>query len=245
MRRLALLVAVVPLLFAPAPSAAQSDNPRVYMMYFKVDIPDIPKWIENYQQHERPVLDSLVANGTLLAYDFWGHDTGGEYNLRYNFVVANWDGIDDFMNAYYGAVGPDIVQEWLSMVRDHMDEIWVVSDSDIPDGGSSGPVIYESSFQIDYGRQAQWEADFKEYGRPALERAMEEGLIRAWAELHHDTGGPWNVKYVYWLNSWDAADDAMARMGEIRAEQGQDMKSAQLIRRHADNVWRSVPRSNR
>lgn len=245
MRRLALLLATVSLLLAPNPTVAQSDSPRVYMMFFQVDFPDIPAWIEIHRQHEVPILDSLVEEGTLLAYDLWVHDTGGEYNVRYNFVAPNWDALGDFQEALYQRMDPGVWEKWFSMIRKHTDEIWAISASDIPEGGSMSPVVYESSFFVDFARQAEWNADFETYGRPALERAKDEGLIGAWAELHHDTGGPWNVKYVYWLDSWDAADDAFARMGEIQKELGRDPESGRMIRGHVDDVWRTVTGSNR
>ena len=244
MRRLALLVATALLIAAPDPATAQSDATRVYMMYFKVDFDDVPAWVDNYRRHEVPLLDSLVEEGTLLAYDLWVHDTGGEYNLRYNYVMPNWAAIGDFWDAYYARMGGDDMQTWLAMVQDHADEIWQISDSNIPAGRDPSPIIYESIFHVDYGGQGEWQADFAAHGRPALERAMEEGLIDAWAELHHDTGGSGNVRYVYWMDSWDAIDDALSGIGETRQELGQTVETGALIRAHSDDIWRTVPRGN-
>jgi len=243
MRRLVPLLALAAALLAPSQTAAQSDQPRVYMMYFTVDLPDIPKWIESYQRHEVPLLDSLKEEGRLLAYDVWVHDTGGQYNLKYNLVLPNWGAIGDFMDAYFARLEPASVGEWLSMIQQHTDEIWVLGDSHIPEGRSDSPIMYESSFHIDYGKQGQWGADFEKYGKPALERAMEDGPLLAWASLHHDTGGPWNVKYVYWLEDWDQVDDLLRMLGEARREMGMDAESARTIRAHADDIWRAVPRS--
>lgn len=243
MRRLVLLLLPLLMLFAPNPATAQTDVPRVYMMYFQVDLEDLPKWIENYEQHERPLLDSLEAEGALMNHDFWLHNTGGEYNVRYNFVVRSWGAIEDFLNAYYPRVDPGIAEEWSSMIVQHTDEIWRIGDTNIPDGGSDSPIIYESSSLVDYGEMEQYVAGFETYGKPALDRAVEEGLLQGWAELRHDTGGPWNVRMIYWLDSWDAADDALMRVGEIRQELGEDWEGGPMIRSHADNVWQSVPRS--
>ncbi len=243
MRRLVPILVLASALLAPPPAVAQSDQPRVYMMYFTVDIPDIPKWIDNYQRKEVPLLDSLKEEGRLMAYDVWVHDTGGEYNLKYNFVLSNWNAIGDFMDAYYSRLDPDAVTEWLSTMREHTDEIWMLGDSHIPEGGSDSPVMYESSFHIDWSKQGEWGADFMKNGKPALERAMDGGPLVAWASLHHDTGGPWNVKYVYWVESWDQIDDLLMMLGEARQQSGMDVESLRAVRAHADNVWRSVPRS--
>jgi hypothetical protein len=242
MRRLVLSLLLLPalLLGAPNPATAQSDSPQVYMLYLTVDFADLPTWIENYQENEVPLLDSLVEEGTLMAYDLWVHDTGGGYNVRYNYVTPNWAAIGDFWDGYFARSGADEVEEWMSMVRDHQDEIWIIKDSNIPQGRSPSPVIYESSFHVAYSEQEAWGEDFAAHGKPALERAMEEGLIDAWAELVHNTGGVDNVRYIYWMESWDAIDDAVARIGEVRVELGQTMESARMIRGHSDNVWRAV-----
>ncbi len=159
MRRLALLLVAAALLLAPSPAAAQTDGPRVYAMYFQIDFPDIPAWIADYRQHEVPVLDSLVAEGTLQAYDLWVHDTGGEYNVRYNFVAPNWAALGDFQQALYQRMDPEVWETWFSMIQEHTDEIWAISDTDIPEGASASPVIYEASYLIDYAKQGQWEQD--------------------------------------------------------------------------------------
>lgn len=237
-QRLIISLTAVLLLLASGPAAAQSDAPRVYTMFFQIDSPDTPAWLELHEQYEVPLLDSLVAEGALLSYDLWMHNTGGRYNLRYNFLTPSWNAIGDFQDAYYERLASGVWPQFLSMVREHTDEIWRVGDSYGPEGGKpASPFVYESSYHVDYGRQAEWAADFDRYGKPALERAVEEGLIEGWAEMHHDTGGPWNVKLVYWLESWDAMDEALIRLAEIRTELGEGMESGRTIRRHADEIW--------
>lgn len=243
MRRFVLLLLPLLMLVAPGSVAAQSDAPRVYMMYFQVDNADLPTWIENHQQHEAPLLDSLVAEGLLETYDFWLHNTGGVYNVRYNLVVSNWNAIGEFMDAYFSRIDPGAMQEWGSLIQEHTDEIWVIGDSNIPGDASDAPMIYESSFHVAYGELEQWNADFEAYGKPAMDRAVEEGVIRGWANLQHDTGGPWNVRTIYWLDSWDDADDALMRIGQLRQELGQGMGNAGMIRSHADEVWMALPGS--
>lgn len=240
MRRFALIFTLAALVFAPTPVVAQSDAPRVYSAFFKVDFPDIAAWIENYQQTEVPIYDALVEEGILTDYGLWVHDTGGEYNLRMNLVTENWDALGDFWDAYFERLPAGVMEEGGAMIRKHTDEIWVVATPPVA-GGGGGAFIYESAWHIAYDQLEAYDANFEEYAAPVLEQAVEDGLITGWAKLAHDTGGPWNVELLYWMDSWDNADDLIARLTANR--EGMDPELMRSARAHEDHVWRSVPRT--
>lgn len=253
MRRLTSTLLFLPLLawLAPNPAVAQSeesptppsDQLRVYEMYFKVDVTDLPAWVEFHQTHEAPVLKTLVEERILGGYQVWLHDTGGEYNVRYNLLTPNWDAIGDFVDAYYSRMDPAALEGAMSMVREHVDQIWVVGGRGFPPGwAEETSLVYEAAFQLDFAAGSQWNDDFVQYTRPALERAVEEGVIKAWVALGHDTGGPHNAKYLYYLEDWDQVDDALAFLNEVRVELGMTAESMAGLRGHTDEVWRLLPR---
>jgi hypothetical protein len=197
MRRFALVLTFSAALLAPSPMAAQADAPMVYTQYIKTDFSDMPAWIEYHRQHEVPVLEALVDEGLLLSFGLWAHDTGGEHNLRYNYVVPDLEGVARAGAAYVARVDSAAFRSAISMIREMTDEVWVIGDGNMPDGGSPAPFVYESLFQVELAGLDQWNAEFEKYQRPALERAMAEGLISAWAKLDHAIGGPWNSKQIY------------------------------------------------
>jgi len=240
MRRFAFIVTLAALFVGPLPAEAQSDAPRVYSAYFKVDFPDIPAWIENYQTTEVPIFDALVEEGVLTDYGLWVHDTGGEYNLQMNMIAPSWDALGDFWDAYFERLPPEVMAEGSAMIRKHTDEIWTIATPPA-EGGAGGAFIYESAWHIAYDQLEAYDEDFEQYAAPILEQAVADGLITGWAKLGHDTGGPWNVKLLYWMDSWDNADDLIARLGEGR--EGMDPEAMRSARAHEDHVWRSVPRT--
>lgn len=246
MRLAALPVLLAATLLAPGVAHAQPDVPRVYMMNIKVDYADVPAWIEYHQKHEAAVLQALVDDGTLLAFDFWAHDTGGESNLRYNFVVPTFGAVAEVGAAFGQRADSATLAAFMAAVgtvREMTDEIWYIRDSNIPDGRSPSPYIYEMSFQVEPAAREQWKASFAKYQRPALERAMQEGLISAWAELEHSIGGPWNMRYVYWLKSWDSADDLFEFLDRTAQELGATMEGSDRVHGHTDVIWKPVGRS--
>ena len=129
------------------------------------------------------------------------------------------------------------------MVREHVDQIWVVNGSNFPEGWQNeASLVYESSFQLDFAAFEQWDTDFGEYTGPALRRAVDEGMMTAWMALGHDTGGPHTTKFVYYLEGWDQVDDATAFIAGVQQELGMTEESAQGVQAHSDNVWLIVPR---
>lgn len=229
-------------LVASLPIAAQSDQPHVYEMYFEIDFPDLPAWIEFYQTHEVPVLERLVEEGVLNDFGVWTHEAGGEYNLRYNIVAPNWAALGDFQDAYFSRMDPETLAGALSMVREHTDEIWSIGASNFPEGWEEARLTYEAAYGIGFAGIEQWNTQFQEYARPALERAIDEGMIEAWVSLNHSTGGDYTSKFIYWIEDWDQTDDALAFLAQTRQELGAEMEGGRVIHRHSDNIWRPVPR---
>lgn len=246
MRRAPLLVMLAATLVAPGTAEAQPGVPRVYTMNIKLDRADLPAWIEYYQQHELPVLQALVDDGILLAFDLWRHTIGGEHTLRYNYVVPTFGAVAE-VGAAFGQRADSATAAGfgaaVGTVREMTDEMWYIRDSNIPDGRSPSPYVYESLYQVEPVGRDRWNADFETYQRPALERAMEAGLLAAWAKLEHSIGGPWNYRYVYWLTSWDSADDLLEMLSRTAQELGATLEGSDRVRAHTDIIWRPVPRS--
>jgi hypothetical protein len=241
MRRFALFLAVVAMLSAPRLAVAQTDSPRVYIAYFKVDFTDLPAWIENYQEVETPILDGMVEEGILNGFGLTVHDTGGEYNLRMVLLTPDWGSIQDFWTAYYARMPEDALGRGESMIRQHTDEIWVMTESNEVEGAGPSTLVYESAWHIAFDQLEEWNANFDRYSRPALQRAMDEGLISGWAKLDHDTGGPWNVKLIYWPTDWDDIDELIAML--VAGGEQMDPEAMRSALGHEDHVWRMVPRS--
>ncbi|MEJ2541065.1 MAG: hypothetical protein P8188_14020 [Gemmatimonadota bacterium] len=239
MRRLAILIPLLAIGLGPSPATSQSDAPRLYMSYFKVDFTDMPAWIESYQENDVPLLEAMVDEGLILGFGMWAHDTGGEYNLVSVVATADWNALGDFYDGYFSRIPPEAMTTTMPMIRKHTDEIWVIAHPRT--GNDTGTVVYESAWSVDFDQLEAWEADFERYTQPVLEQAVEDGLITDWARLTHDTGGPWNVKYHYWLNDWDDADELIQRIVEGQSQRDPDAMRA--ARAHEDHIWRVVPRT--
>jgi hypothetical protein len=245
MRRATLVVIGAVLLLATQVSA-QGNVPRVHTLNVTVDPADLPAWLDHYQQYDVPALTALVEDGDLLAFDMWVHHTGGKHSLRYNYVVPDFGAVAEIGGRYMQRLAPGGAASFgslMSTMQEMSDGIWYIGDSNLPDDRPESPYVYESALQIEPASLEQWKADFERYSRPGLERAMEEGLITAWARLDHSIGGPWNSKTVFWLDSWDAIDDVLELLGETASELGAPMAGSAAVRDHTDMIWRLIPQS--
>jgi hypothetical protein len=239
MRRLTMLLTFVALIAAPSCTQAQeAGDERVYFSFLKVDFTDMGQWITDYQEIEVPIFESFAERGLISGFGLAAHDTGGEYNLRMAIVVPEWDALDDFWEAYFAELPEDYLASNMAKIRKHTDEIWVIADRAAVEDAPPPAYVYESAWNIKFDQLEAWTADFEQYAKPALQQAMDQGMITGWARLDHDTG-PWNVKYVYWLTDWDHADELIAMMGEARVDMDPERMRAALA--HSDEVWRSVP----
>lgn len=244
--RHAALALLAALLLPAADVSAQPNAPRVYSLNVKIDPADLSMWVEHYQRYDVPALEALVEEGDLLAFDLWIHHTGGEHSLRYNYIVPDFGAVAETGGRYMQRLAPGGAASFgslMSTIREMTDGIWYIGDSNLPDDRPESPYVYESAFQVEPAGLEQWKADFERYSRPGLERAMDEGLITAWARLDHSIGGPWNSKTLFWLDSWDAIDDVLELLGRTASELGAPSSGSAAVRGHTDMIWRQTPRS--
>jgi hypothetical protein len=245
-RRVAPLLALAIALLSPPTVAAQADVPRVYAMNLKIAEADIPAWVDYFQRYDVPILSGMVADRELLAFDLWTHHTGGEHSVRMMYVVPNFGAVAEMGSKYGPRMTPAGAAAFMALqstMREMVDDVWYIGDSNLPDGRPESPFVYESSFQIAPGDLGQWKENFARYTRPGLERAMEAGLITAWVRLDHSIGGPWNSKTLVWMKSWDSMDEALAMLGQTVQERGAPADWRRMLRGHSDAIWRVVPKA--
>jgi hypothetical protein len=102
--------------------------------------------------------------------------------------------------------------------------------------------MYESLFQVSFSDMEEWNRIWSEKSVPYLDQAMEEGILSGWIVLGHNTGGRYNVKVLYFHDSWDEMDEFFeGHLGSL-AEDPEVWKSiGRMIDAHDDVLWAAVP----
>jgi hypothetical protein len=235
-----LLLAAVPL---SAQEAEQSPE-QVYVAYYQVRYADLYDWIADFNQHSVPVLRELQDEGVITGWGAWQHQTGVEYNWRMAIRAAGWAQFDEFWSEYLGrmqARAPEAVARGSEMIQAHFDEVWDLSEVQVPDG-LSATYMYDSRYQISFADMAEWNVMWSELVAPVLNAAVEEGLLGGWVRQGHNTGGRYNWKVLYLFEEWDLMDDLFARVtSELTADSEVWEQFTGLIQAHDDVIWTAVP----
>ncbi len=169
----------------------------------------------------------------------WQHSTGGEYNWRFAVRVSDWSQIGQFGDEYVERLSNRAPEfpELLAMIQSHYDEIWDVTEVNVPDG-LNAEYLYDSSFQISITEMDQWNRTWTEAVAPILNQAMEDGLLGGWISEVHNMGGRYSWKVLYLFEEWDDMDDLFER---VLSQLTADSELWQRIAAHDDVIWASVP----
>lgn len=236
-----LLLSLAFLALAAPPLLAQDQATRVYVAYYQISYGDLEEWLGSYNRLSVPILEALVEEGVVRGFGMRMHSTGGEYNLR--FVVQGDDDTDfsAFWGQYLGRLteaDPADAERTARMIQAHEDEIWHIDELVIAEGGGGATYFYDAQFQVNFADLEAWNEMFAATFGPALEEAMEEGLLQGWVIESHDTGGRFNFKLINMVDDWDDIDDLTAKIFSAAplSHPIWDMFTA-----HKDEVWESLP----
>jgi len=232
------------LFLATPPLAAQDDPAMVYTAYYKVAYADLEEWTRIYHEVSVPVLEAMQEEGLITGFGVWQHLHGGEYNWRFAIRAPGWSNYGTFWGAFLSrseAADPAAFAATGAMLQAHRDEVWDITQVNIPDGAPPATYFYDSMFQVSFADLDAWNAMWNESVGPLLDAAMANGTLGGWVVENHNTGGRYNWKVLYLFEEWDTMDDFFDGMmsGLIKAGLWERMGS--MIQAHDDIIWTSVP----
>lgn len=213
---------------------------RVYTALFKVGYSDLTQWVADYDAEGVPILEALVSDGLLVGFDLRTHHTGGEYNIRQAFIGADDTDFEAVWETYLGRLeqeNPAAFQRSNRAIQAHTDEIWNIDVSTLP-AGAGTQYMYDAQFQVNFADLDRWNELWAQDVFPALDRAMEDGLLQGYVVEGHNTGGRFNWKILYFYDEWDNLDELEAALfGAIPL----DHPIWELPTGHIDELWQAPP----
>ena len=237
------------LMFAVAPLTAQEAPTHVYEAYYAVSGSGMSEWNRQYREYAVPVLQGLVDEGVIEGFGQYQHQTGGdEYNVRFVARTHDWASLETFWSEYLSRlreVTPD--EDWDKngrIVNRHRDEIWDIQEVHFEDAANPNYThMYASTFLVNFSDMAEFDEIYAKILVPTLEEARQEGMLVGWVKLGHNTGGPHNVKLLYFVDGWDDIDDMFMKLGGTIQEQypSEFARLNEIMSAHDDNIW--VPTS--
>jgi len=154
--------------------------------------------VDELTAESAPIMDKLVDDGTITAWGWYGHHTGGGWQ-RLTYHTAN--SMDELLD------GSDAIQAALDAASDdddeadddqmnfgqicyrHDDYIWrtVVGAGD---GADASPKAGLSSYHVcDVDREERADEIVKEHVAPIMAKLVEDGKLTGWGWSVHEIGG--------------------------------------------------------
>ncbi len=236
---LALLIAV------PFSAMAQEDEEKklgfVYATYFECDASR--EWMADaiVENLFAPIYDAAVDDGTITAWGWMAHHTGGHWRRILYRVTETLGGALDAQESIaekVQAAGEKIAGELAAVCPSHEDYIWQqVASSNKRERGAAGFSVY---LECDSNKEERVDELMKTVIGPIFDKFIGEGKLTSWGFARHIVGGEYRR-----LSTMSAADHKtlLKVRGEIIAELSGDDAPAEaaeyfsLCDEHVDYMW--------
>lgn len=232
-----------------AQEAEKAPEQYIYATYFYCNTARQEQADELIKKYSVPIYDAAVADGTLQAWGWLAHHTGGKWRrLQYHAadsidkLLAAQEKIGAQVDAAAGD-GPDAFSEICSA---HDDYIWkaVVGNELDVERGSAGLSVYEVCDSV---REARADEIVKTVFAPVLNKAVADGKISSWGWNEHILGGEY--RRLQTMTGKDFPSLMKAR-GEIidaifgDGENAVANEYSSICNSHADYLWEIVHEKN-
>ena len=217
----------------------QAPPVHVYEAYYKINYADLGEWTRLFYEDSVPILEQLQEEGILQGWSLYNHYTAGDYNVRFTARTWDWSALQQFWDQYLSRLaertGSD---DGAGLLVAHYDEIWDIGETNVAQANGPHEYMITSSFQLNFGDMEQWNTLWTEHVTPALNQAMEDGLLGGWVLLAHNTGGHENWRILYFFDEWDDIDDLFARVYD-EGDQEIMGRLDRMILGHHDQIWQA------
>ena len=226
--RMKALTGVLLALAIAAPTMVQAQEeqgPLTWVAYTRVKPGKTQDWLQMALKYDKPLLDGLVADGTVLSWGYAiraNHRPGYEWNLLTYVTCPNWGAIDRWVGTAMGAMsarGPEETAKIeaataeLEEAGSHFDEVVRQGMLKQPAAPQKFSYFYVSHFRVRPGKFTQGTELLEEGVGAVAGPLMASGKIVSYGmhlqELHnqHQPGkAPWSHRVWYALTDLSVID---------------------------------------
>jgi len=244
MNKKKLILLLPALLLATGTAVAQDDEAPeryTYATYLKCDTSNESLADDYVKETEAPVMDKLVEDGSLLAWGWLRHHTGGEWRrIRYHqadSLSGALAGLDTISDAFEEAGAGDDVGVGVSC-KSHDDYIWQVESGTVgtTERGTVGVSVYFTCKVTEESRADEIMAsDFA----PIYDKLVEDGKITSWGWQSHVIGGWFRRLFTMTATDYPALMDARgeALAAQFAEDNAAGAEFAGICANHHDYLW--------
>jgi len=236
------LLVLLTLALAALPAVAQEEEADsfVYATYFYCDVSRQERADEIVASTGAPVFDAAVEDGTITAWGWMSHHTGGKWRrIRYH-VAPSIDQLLETLETLNGKVAEKhaVAQNEFSQICNaHDDYIWQQQASS--GGEGRGPAGFSVYYVCKMSKESRADEIMEETLAPLLSAQIEAGNLTSWGWSSHVVGGKYRRLATYTAPTFDKL--IAGRSAVIAGLMGKHSEAADefnsICFSHQDYMW--------
>ena len=190
------MLAVIVLVAAVAGAQEDEATSYVYGIYYECDMEK--QWLADMlvEHAFAPAFDAAVEEGTISAWGWLVHHTGGKWRRVLYYSAPTIDGMLGALESVFDAAEkehPEAGRALNEICGSHEDYIWQWGTGSSPAGraetrGEAGFSVY---MNCEMGREARADEIVEEVFAPIYDQQVKAGKLVSWGWLKHFVGGKW------------------------------------------------------
>lgn len=236
------LLVLFTLALASLPAVAQEEEAEsyVYATYFYCDVSRQERADEIVASTGAPVFDAAVEDGTITAWGWLSHHTGGKWRrLRYHSAPSISKLLEtlESLNGKVDEKHAVAQNEFSQICGTHDDYIW---QQQLGSGGEGrGPVGFSVYYVCDMAKESRADEIVKETLGPLFDAQIEAGNFTSWGWNSHIVGGKYRRLATYTASDFDKLLAGRAAVISGLAEQHSEAADEfnGICTSHQDYMW--------
>lgn len=238
------------LVLASGAALAQDDEtPELYTYATYFQCPGGPlARVDELMAEDVERMDGFVEDGTISAWGWLAHHTGGRWQRVSYHQAASLDGLLDASDAIQGNGDDESTEDdegdegpgFGDICNAHDDYIWQVEAGTVgKERGAAGFSVYHV---CDINREERADELVKEHVAPILNKMVEDGKLTSWSWQSHVVGG--EFRKLQTMTADDHKQLLAARAEAIEAIYGDDNEAgaefSAICGPHVDYMWNII-----
>ena len=222
-------------------AAQAQDKPKesfTYATYYVCDVTKQDRADEIFNELDKPLYDAAVADGTITAYGYNAHQTGGKWRrVQYSMapsIQALLDAqkkIGDQADAKNEKLG----EEFGKICNSHDDYIWRRVAGSV--GGVAPGGAAFSTYYVCNTREAQADALVEQVFAPVYDKMVADGKLESWGWLEHIVGGQFRRLATMSATDMKSLMEARAEINDAFSDNALGDTFTDICDSHADYMW--------
>jgi len=224
-----------------ATTAQAQDKPKesfTYATYYVCDVTKQERSDEIYNEVDKPILDAAVADGSIVAYGNYAHQTGGRWRRVQYTTAPTIQGLLDAQKKIGDqaeAKNAKLGEEFGKICNAHDDYIWRRAAGSVGAVAPGGAAF--STYYVCDPREAQADALVEQVFAPVYDKMVAEGKLKSWGWLEHIVGGQFRRLATMSASDMKSLMAARAEINDAFSDNPLGDTFTDICDSHADYMW--------